>query len=603
MRPDVAHHRQSCIEADALDWNETTGQWSTRTKRAPCMVVKESSASTHATIVCGWDGEGEIPTDEAACVKIDNASTVEVIAPNFLTLQAVGGAWVGFAFAQVNDLRRFQQQIFEVLAQPESSGGDSTQVFFFSVALNRLDSSVRRGACIKAIGIVTTHRFFRVFEPFMKAALSGCFNELPSSHTSPTRQGEGGGPADAESERTRALNFNEKAVETLLHRLNATNVVAPGGGVRAEYPFSLRYMLRRTALNDSLRASQATSAAAAQVSSTADLAADATLLFHAVGDDEDHDNTPSSAKVSLIHDPEELSGASVESLVQKFGGMTAAIWRAVLERKRILFVGDNLSAGDVGNAVLSTCVLTRPLQNQLSRAFPYVNLQHLDDLLATPGFIAGTSNPIFKTHPQWWDILCDLNSGEVVSSPHSPLFEGETSSEKSPSSSKRGQNSNDAQGFDAIPSKYIDRCLSDALVAGEVDKLGEEWLRDCCFAVTHSVLSATVANRGALRTTTQPSPSAIRSRAILWGDFGVQSAGWNLRPTASIKTRAQLVPVLVQSPCFRVFEMVVSAREHIDQRWKGRDYARCLPQTTSQTRASSSTDTRGHVRQSSMLEY
>ena len=46
--------------------------------------------------------------------------------------------------------------------------------------------------------------------------------------------------------------------------------------------------------------------------------------------------------------------------------------------RRILFLGENMTAGKLGAAVLSACVLTRPLQNPLQRAFPCVEkLSHV----------------------------------------------------------------------------------------------------------------------------------------------------------------------------------------------------------------------------------
>jgi hypothetical protein len=42
----------------------------------------------------------------------------------------------------------------------------------------------------------------------------------------------------------------------------------------------------------------------------------------------------------------------------------------------------------------------------------YANLTDLS-FLSTDGFIAGVTNPMFKTKKEWWDICCDIASGEV----------------------------------------------------------------------------------------------------------------------------------------------------------------------------------------------
>lgn len=45
--------------------------------------------------------------------------------------------------------------------------------------------------------------------------------------------------------------------------------------------------------------------------------------------------------------------------------------------------------------------------------YRYANLTDLD-FLSTPGFIAGVTNPMFKSKREWWDVLCDISTGEVL---------------------------------------------------------------------------------------------------------------------------------------------------------------------------------------------
>ena len=49
----------------------------------------------------------------------------------------------------------------------------------------------------------------------------------------------------------------------------------------------------------------------------------------------------------------------------------------------------------------------------LQRCFPYTTLNNLD-FLEVEGYIAGSTNPIFESHPEWWDVLCDIDSGRVL---------------------------------------------------------------------------------------------------------------------------------------------------------------------------------------------
>jgi len=36
------------------------------------------------------------------------------------------------------------------------------------------------------------------------------------------------------------------------------------------------------------------------------------------------------------------------------------------------------------------------------------------DFLSIPGYIAGVTNPMFETHSEWWDILCNINTGKIT---------------------------------------------------------------------------------------------------------------------------------------------------------------------------------------------
>jgi len=48
-------------------------------------------------------------------------------------------------------------------------------------------------------------------------------------------------------------------------------------------------------------------------------------------------------------------------------------------------------------------------------------LFHLSNFKITlyrPGYIAGVTNPAFEEHPQWWDVLFNINTGKVTISPN-----------------------------------------------------------------------------------------------------------------------------------------------------------------------------------------
>ena len=33
--------------------------------------------------------------------------------------------------------------------------------------------------------------------------------------------------------------------------------------------------------------------------------------------------------------------------------------------------------------------------------------------ICRPGYIVGVTNPLFEMHPEWWDILCDIDTGRI----------------------------------------------------------------------------------------------------------------------------------------------------------------------------------------------
>ncbi|CAI5733157.1 unnamed protein product [Peronospora destructor] len=109
---------------------------------------------------------------------------------------------------------------------------------------------------------------------------------------------------------------------------------------------------------------------------------------------------------------------TLTQLLQTFGDQTMVLFNAVLTGQRVIMLGYNRPAGEVCNFVLATSSLVcPPLFGLIYRQYPYANLTDLG-FLTTPGFIAGVTNPMFKTKREWWDVLCDTSTGEVfVSTP------------------------------------------------------------------------------------------------------------------------------------------------------------------------------------------
>lgn len=119
-------------------------------------------------------------------------------------------------------------------------------------------------------------------------------------------------------------------------------------------------------------------------------------------------------RIPTLLQPEELKKSSVTDLLRRFKGGLLSAFHALLNHERVVFLGHSQPADTVCLSVLSAPLLVcPPMWHILERCFPYTTLNNLD-FLQTDGFIAGTTNPIFESHPEWWDVLCDLDTGKVL---------------------------------------------------------------------------------------------------------------------------------------------------------------------------------------------
>ncbi|KAM5489629.1 hypothetical protein MaudMau93_003222 [Microsporum audouinii] len=143
-------------------------------------------------------------------------------------------------------------------------------------------------------------------------------------------------------------------------------------------------------------------------------------------------------KVPTAISPETVGDFSLVKLIQTFAGPHAAspqpfalhphltssgpfthpiivLVNALLTQKRVIFLGHNRPSGEVAEAVLATCALASggTLRGFTRHAFPYTDLTKIDELIKVPGFVAGVTNPTFANHHEWWDLLCDLPSGRM----------------------------------------------------------------------------------------------------------------------------------------------------------------------------------------------
>ena len=182
-------------------------------------------------------------------------------------------------------------------------------------------------------------------------------------------------------------------------------------------------------------------------------------------------NHATSAQPFALHAHLTTTGAYTHPII--------VLVNAMLTQKRIVFLGHGKPSGEVAEAVLAACALVSGgiLRGFTQHAFPYTDLNKISDLQKVPGFIAGSTNPIFLQHTEWWDLMCDLSTGRMKISPHidQPVItEGWASfQQQNPTVMNLTAGGPAAQGNDPTG----DAAFIEGVLRGISNRLGEEAIR------------------------------------------------------------------------------------------------------------------------------
>ncbi|ETV88884.1 hypothetical protein, variant [Aphanomyces astaci] len=249
---------------------------------------------------------------------------------------------------------------------------DSEVKYCLSVVKTMHDANVRRGARIKAVAICSNYHFCFAFKDILNVAIDKLFalgsNESVSSATA--------------------------VLSSLFDVINSVDVSGVTNLQKSEVEVRL---LKRTMCAKPLGGPVHTS--------------DESLEYttHALWDD-----LTIPLKIKLGNTQDQHEEGSLIDLIAKFGDQTMQIYNAVLTGSRVILLGYGLPAGKVCNYVLSTsALLCPPLVGVIHRQHPYANLTDLA-FLSVPGYIAGVTNPMFKGRKEWWDMHCDLATGDIL---------------------------------------------------------------------------------------------------------------------------------------------------------------------------------------------
>jgi hypothetical protein len=62
--------------------------------------------------------------------------------------------------------------------------------------------------------------------------------------------------------------------------------------------------------------------------------------------------------------------------------------------------------------IIAASMVGAARRHVLHSTFPYASLVDTT-FLSVAGYIAGVANPVFESHNEWWDILCDVDTGTI----------------------------------------------------------------------------------------------------------------------------------------------------------------------------------------------
>ncbi|ETO24115.1 hypothetical protein RFI_13043 [Reticulomyxa filosa] len=270
--------------------------------------------------ICSMDPCGK--TIKNSSVGADMQFTLLSDTEKFCSFYPVSGNAIGLKFENANDMKSTQALISQIL-NPEKKPKDIKEpevtaekkpLACLNFVRTQKDSSVRRGAVVKALAICTRLQILESFKPLLITALDNYF-----------------------------VNESETGLSFLYVTLN-----------EAEFdPNVERGPTRQISLY-------------LQGPSDTDETYSVPVVFHGI-----------TMPLTVPYDvgPDEITGVSVVNFFNIFRKHLSLIYNAVFTQKRILYLGHHQPAETVCQMVLATCLLVSPaIEGTLKRAYPYACL-------------------------------------------------------------------------------------------------------------------------------------------------------------------------------------------------------------------------------------
>ena len=265
-------------------------------------------------------------------------------------------------------------------AAPASTGdAEAPFLYCLSVTRRRKDKSVRRGAIIKGISLGCRNPVgLYAFEGVLCACLERCLDLW----------GEGSAPVAQRS-----------IVEALYAALNDKPAmgIAALAAVPAETRVSaVQHAVWRDVLKDERRGAHGSDLTVAAAPAEFTESFDVRVPLHM-----------SEQRVC------EEAG-SLRRLLDAFKESSITLVNEVLCGRRVMLLSYQKSAGELCSVVMAAASLVLPVaKGYLSKVFPYSSLTCMSDWNQLPSCLVGVTNPMFEHRKEWWDVLCDLDSGKI----------------------------------------------------------------------------------------------------------------------------------------------------------------------------------------------
>ena len=263
------------------------------------------------------------------------------------------------------------------------------------------DSTVARGAVVKALALVTRHRFYQIFKPLLMLSLDQYFdaktpqdqvrvlaNLYHTINNMPLQDMPQISPLQRRLTRATRLRTatNPSAAEFF-------NVVVKLGGGGGGGGGTAAAATAQPQTPGSGATSPAASSAAPSVTGAVASPSPAPTPVATL-----------PMRIPLCMESDEVLEASLTTLVNRFQEATMDIYTALLAEKRVIFLGYQQPAAICCDCVLSACLLVSPpVVGTIHRAFPYANLTNMDFL----NVYAATCNPCHRNQP----ARCEFGGG------------------------------------------------------------------------------------------------------------------------------------------------------------------------------------------------